>query len=55
MKRRLIVALALGLVSALLFVSALGETGGDPEIEALLSGMTLPEKVGQMMFASFRI
>lgn len=55
MKRRLNIALTLALFSALLFVSALGETGGDPEIEALLSGMTLPEKVGQMMFASFRI
>lgn len=34
--------------------AALGEAAYDDEIEAILSGMTLEEKVGQMMLVSFR-
>ena len=34
---------------------AIQEIGTDPEIEAILSGMSLQEKVGQMMLVSFRV
>ena len=50
---------AMALVIALLLPAiALGEgteTAADDDIEAILSRMTLEEKVGQMMIASFRI
>ncbi len=56
MKRRLVFVAAFALVAALLLpAGALGDTPRDPEIEAILSGMTLEEKIGQMMIASFRI
>jgi len=50
-------ALSLGLAFCLLLPAALGEPAADADadIEALLAGMTLEEKVGQMMLASFRI
>ena len=53
MKAKTILALLLAI--ALLPAAAMGETENDPEIEAILSRMTLEEKVGQMMLASFRI
>ena len=53
MKAKTILALLLAI--ALLPAAAMGETENDPEIEAILSRMTLEEKVGQMMLASFRV
>jgi len=56
MNRNMKVLFALALVAALLVPAvSLGETGRDDEIEAILSGMTLEQKVGQMMLVSFRI
>ncbi len=50
--------MSLGLILCLLLPTALGEPARendmDRKIEALLSGMTLEQKIGQMMLASFR-
>ena len=54
MKRYLSLLLKVALLAALFVPAALGETQTDA-IEAILSGMTLEEKVGQMMVASFRV
>ena len=56
MKRMGKLLVALLLAAALLLPAvALGEPEGGADIEAILTGMTLEEKVGQMMIASFRI
>ena len=53
MEKLLIVA---ALIAALLLPTvALGETADDADIDAILAGMTLEEKVGQMMLVSFRV
>ena len=53
MKHAISLILALALLLALLTPLALGEAS-ENEIESILSGMTLEEKVGQMMLVSFR-
>ncbi|MBQ8953970.1 MAG: hypothetical protein IJ048_07620 [Clostridia bacterium] len=53
MKHGISLILAAALLLALLVPAALGETNGD-DIEAMISSMTLEEKVGQMMVVSFR-
>ena len=59
MRRKWIVLTAMALVAAMLSGFACGEARGttdtDAEIEAMLSGMTLEEKVGQMMLVAFRV
>ena len=56
MKRASCRLLALALAALLAIPAmALGEAAHDDEIEAILYGMTLEEKVGQMMIASFRV
>ena len=59
MKRKWLIMIAVMLIAALLAGCACGEaraeTPSDPRIEALISGMTLEEKVGQMMIVSFRV
>ena len=47
--------MAMLLIAMLLPTAALGETSAGDGIEKILSGMTLEEKVGQMMMPSFRI
>lgn len=48
--------IAATLIAALLVPAvALGETANASDIDAILSGMTLEEKVGQMMIVSFRV
>lgn len=51
---KMLVALTLA-IAMLLPVSAMGESAGEDEIEAILSGMTLEQKVGQMMIVAFRV
>ena len=47
--------IALALIIALLLpADAIGGAAGEDGIESILSGMSLEEKVGQMIFASFR-
>ena len=47
---------ALALMATLLLPAvALGEGAGGADIDALIAGMTLEEKVGQMMLVSFRV
>ena len=55
MKRGWNILVAVLMVISMLAGGALGETSPDPEIEDILSGMTLEEKVGQMMLVSFRV
>lgn len=55
MKNRISLFVVLALLTALFVPAAMGEAAYDDEIEAILSGMTLEEKVGQMMIASFRV
>ncbi len=57
MKNRLIPMIALTLIAAMIFSggTAVSAPTGDPEIEAILSGMTLEEKTGQMMAVAFRV
>ncbi len=51
---KMLVALTLA-IAMLLHVTAMGESAGEDEIEAILSGMTLEQKVGQMMIVAFRV
>ena len=53
MRKKAILALALA-VAMLLPAFAMGEAAVDEDIESILSGMTLEQKVGQMMIVSFR-
>lgn len=58
MKGKLACFIAIALMIALLAPAAsLGEAEDayDPEIEAILSGMSLEDKIGQMMVVSFRV
>ena len=55
MKKHIALFLSLSLIAMLLPAAALGEAGGEADIEALLSAMTLEQKVGQMMIVAFRI
>ena len=55
MKKHIALLLSMSLIAMLLPAAALGEAGGEADIEALLSGMTLEQKVGQMMIVAFRI
>ena len=51
---KMLVALTLA-IAMLLHMTAMGESAGEDEIEAILSGMTLEQKVGQMMIVAFRV
>ena len=56
MKSKGLMLIATALIAALMLPGvALGETSDAADIDAILAGMTLEEKVGQMMVAAFRI
>ena len=55
MKSKLVCLVSLALIAALVLPAAMGEAADSQSIEAMLNAMTLEEKVGQMMFVSFRV
>ncbi len=55
MKSKLVYLVSLALIAALVLPAAMGEAADSQSIEAMLNAMTLEEKVGQMMFVSFRV